>query len=157
MKEKIIVAVIAILVVIGTIFTAMTIKAEEEQSQKQEERIIVSEKVTDECTEEYEKSMIDEEVTEASSSDEKLSANSAMILKKYFVVCEHTINEYAEIPPELVNLTQEEIIKQFPEWELIGFTPNEVVLFKEINGQCGEHFILREVERKNNNLQSIRK
>ena len=35
-----------------------------------------------------------------------------MILKKYYQGCEHTINEYAEIPPELVNLTQEEIVKQ---------------------------------------------
>ena len=147
MKEKIIVAVIAILVVLGAIFAATIIKGEEETEPKQEERIIVSEEVTDECTEEYEISMRDEEATEASSSDEKLSANSAMILKKYFVGCEHTINEYAEIPPELVNLTQEEIIKQFPEWELIGFNPNEVILFKEVNGQCGEHFALREVER----------
>ena len=153
MKEKIIVVSIAIIVVIGAIFTASVIKGEEEKEQK----IIVSEKVTDECTEEYEISMRDEEVTEASSSDEKLSANSAMVLKKYFKGCEHTINEYAEIPSELVNLTQEEIIKQFPEWELIGFTSNEVVLFKEVNGQCGEHFTLREVERKNNNIQSIRR
>ena len=111
MKEKIIVAAIAIIVVIGAIFTATIIKDEEESLQKQEEPIIVSEKVTDECTEEYEISIRNQEVTEASSSEEKLSANSAMILKKYFVECEHTINEYAEIPPELVNLTQEEIVK----------------------------------------------
>ena len=151
MKEKIILAVIATLVVIGAIFTAMVIKSEEEIEQKQEE-IIISEKVTDECTEEYEISMLSQDATEASSSDEKISANSAMILKKYYQGCEHTINEYAEIPPELVNLTQEEIIKQFPEWELIGFNSNEIILFKEVNGQCGEHFILRDVERKNNNL-----
>ena len=151
MKEKIIVAIIAILVVIGAIFTAVLIKSEEDIEPKQDE-IIISDKVTDECTEEYEISMLSQEVAEASSSDEKLSANSAMILKKYYQGCEHTINEYAEIPPELVNLTQEEIIKQFPEWELIGFNPNEIILFKEVNGQCGEHFILRDVERKNNNL-----
>ena len=152
MKEKIIVAAIAIIVVIGAIFTATIIKDEEESLQKQEEPIIVSEKVTDECTEEYEISIRNQEVTEASSSEEKLSANSAMILKKYFVECEHTINEYAEIPPELVNLTQEEIVKQFPEWELIGFNSNEIILFKEVKGQCGEHFTLREVERKNSNI-----
>ena len=152
MKEKIIVAAIAIIVVIGAIFTATIIKDEEESLQKQEEPIIVSEKVTDECTEEYEISIRNQEVTEASSSEEKLSANSAMILKKYFVECEHTINEYAEIPPELVNLTQEEIVKQFPEWELIGFNSNEIILFKEVKGQCGEHFVLREVDRKNSNI-----
>ena len=58
MKEKIVVAVIALLVVIGAIFTAMAIKGEEESLQKQEERIVVSEKVTDECTEEYVCSMM---------------------------------------------------------------------------------------------------
>lgn len=151
MKENIIVAIIAIIVVIGAIFTAMMIEGEK-PSQKQEEKIIVSEGVTDECTEEYEISMRDNDVTQVSSSDEKISANSAMILKKHYKECNHTINEYAEILPELVNLNQEEIIKEFPEWELIGFSPNEIILFQEVEGECGEHFTLREDKRKNSNI-----
>lgn len=151
MRENIIVAIIAVIVIIGAIFTVMIIE-EEEPLQKQEEKIIVSEEVTDECTEEYEISMRDNDVTQVSSSDEKISANSAMILKKHYKECNHTINEYAEILPELVNLNQEEIIKEFPEWELIGFSPNEIVLFREVEGECREHFTLREKERKNSNL-----
>lgn len=151
MKENIIVGIIAVIVVIGAIFTAMMIKVEE-PSQKQEEKLIVSKEVTDECTEEYEISMRNNEVAQVNSSDEKLSANSAMVLKKHYKECNHTINEYAEILPELVNLNQEEIIKEFPEWELIGFSPNEIILFKEVEGECGEHFSLKEEERKNSNI-----
>ena len=151
MKENIIVGIIAVIVVIGAIFTAIIIKVED-PSQKQKEKIIASEEVTDECTEEYEISMRNNEVAQVNSSDEKLSANSAMILKKYYKECNHTINEYVEILPELVNLNQEEIIKEFPEWELIGFSPNEIILFKEVEGECGEHFSLKEEERKNSNI-----
>lgn len=156
MKENIIVGIIAVLVITGAIFTAMIIE-DEEKLQKQQEKIIASEEVTDKCTEEYEISMINEDTTQVNSSEEKLSANSAMILKKHYKECNHTINEYAEILPELVNLSQEEIIKEFPEWELIGFSPNEIVLFREVEGACGEHFTLREEERKNSNLQIITK
>lgn len=152
MKENIIVAIVSIIVIIGAIFTAMVIKSDDEPMQKQEEKIIISEEVTDECTEEYEISMREEALAQASSVDEKISANSAMILKKHYKECNHTINEYTEILPELVNLTQEEIIEEFPEWELIGFAPNEIILFKEVEGVCGEHFKLREEMRKNSNI-----
>lgn len=151
MKENIIVGIIAVIVVIGAIFTAMMIKVEE-PLQKQEEKLIVSKEVTDECTEEYEISMRNNEVAQVNFSDEKLSANSVMILKKHYKKCNHTISEYAEILPELVNFNQEEIIKEFPEWELIGFSPNEIILFKEVEGECGEHFFLKEEERKNSNI-----
>ena len=36
-------------------------------------------------------------------------------LKKYYSKCEHTINEYVELPPELVNMTEQEI-KYRREW-----------------------------------------
>lgn len=150
MKKNIIVAIISIIVVIGAIFTAMM--SEKKVSPKQEEKIIFSEKITDECTEEYEMKVQEGQLAQVSSADEKVSANSAMILKKYYKECSHTINEYLEILPELVNLTQEEIIKEFPEWELIGFTPNEIILYQEIEGKCGEHFTLREEQRKNSHI-----
>lgn len=152
MKEKIIVVIIAILVLIGAIFTAKTIR---EDQVKAKEKIKTSdETLTDECTEEYKIAQQNEEIIEeVSSTNEKVSSNSVLILKKYYKECGHTINEYVEMLPELVNLTEEEVSNKFEGWDLIGFNSKEVVLIKEFEGTCGEHFSLKE----ENNLVIIYK
>lgn len=144
MKEKIIVGIICLLVLTGAIFSAIIISNNKNNSEQEKVTKISESPVTDECTEEYELIAKQEEVREVSSGDEKISSNSALILKKYYKACGHTINEYAEMLPELVNMTQDEVDDKFIEWELIGFSSREVTLFKEFEGTCGEHFRLRE-------------
>lgn len=150
MREKLIVFYICLLVLIGATFTA-TIMNNAEENSKQQQLTIISEKpITDECTEEYELivAQYEEDVQEVSSSDDKISSNSALVLKKYYKACGHTINEYVEMLPELVNMTQDEVEDKFIEWELIGFNSREITLFKEVEGTCGEHFRLKEEEGK---------
>ena len=144
MKEKLIVGIICLLVLTGAIFTAIIIN--NKSVNEHGENLTISQvPITDECTQEYELiAMQEEEVQQVSSGDDKISSNSALILKKYYKACGHTINEYAEMLPELVNMTQDEIDEKFIEWELIGFSSREVTLFKEFEGTCGEHFRLRE-------------
>ena len=145
MKEKIIVGIIAILVLIGAIFTASVIRNREADKERTQEQLEISQElVTDECTEEYQIANEEEEITEVSSSDDKISSNSALVLKKYYKECGHTINEYAEMLPELVNLTEDELVDKFQDWELIGFSSREITLLKEFEGTCGEHFSLKE-------------
>ena len=100
----------------------------------------VSELVEDECTEEYEEM---QKVAVVSVTEEKLSANAILILKKYYDKCEHTINEYVELPPELVNMTEQEVQAEYPEWEVIGFEKGKLTLNKEFDDVCGEHFKLK--------------
>ena len=144
MKEKIIVGIISILVLIGAIFTAVIIRGSANEKEKQQEITISQDPVTDECTEEYKIAQHEDEIEAVSASEDKISSNSALVLKKYYKECGHTINEYIEMLPELVNMTQEEINDEFDEWELIGFSSREVTLLKEFEGTCGEHFTLRE-------------
>ena len=145
MKEKLIVGIICLLVLTGAIFTVVIISNNKSDNNQGQNIIISQVPVTDECTEEYELiAKQEEEVQEVSSGDDKISSNSALILKKYYKACGHTINEYVEMLPELVNMTQDEIDEKFIEWELIGFSSREITLFKEFEGTCGEHFRLRE-------------
>ena len=144
MKEKIIVGIISILVLIAAVFTAVIIQSENKQENENKHITISKEPITDECTEEYEMAQRESEITEVSSAEEKISSNSLLLLKKYYKECGHTINEYAEMLPELVNLTEEEVSDKFQDWELIGFSTREVTLLKEFEGTCGEHFSLKE-------------
>ena len=104
----------------------------------------ISEKIEDECTEEYkEEQMEKQNTTEVSSTEEKVAANAILILKKYYTKCDHTINEYVELPQELVNLTKEQVQEKYADWQVIGFEKGKITLYKEFDDVCGEHFKLK--------------
>lgn len=105
-----------------------------------ENNTYISETIEDECTEEYEES---KKATTVASTEEKLAANAILILKKYYGQCEHTINEYVELPQELVNMTEQEVQAEYPDWEVIGFEKGKLTLYKELEDVCGEHFKLK--------------
>ena len=143
MKKQYIIAICIIAFFTSLIITMNIVKENKLQNTKKEVKI--SEKIEDECTEEYTKETKIEEVV---ATKEKISANSQLILKKYFKQCDHTINEYVEMPQELVNLTKEEVQNKYTDWKVIGFEPNKVTLYKEFDDMCGEHFKLRVEEGK---------
>ena len=143
MKKQYIIAICIIAFFTSLIITMNIVKENKLQNTKKEAKI--SEKVKDECTEEYTKETKIEEVV---ATKEKVSANSQLIIKKYFKQCDHTINEYVEMPQELVNLTKEEVQNKYTDWKVIGFEPNKVTLYKEFDDMCGEHFKLRVEEGK---------
>ena len=132
---------IAILLTIIIIFMANILFAGEEEENKEiENNTYIAEVIEDECTQEYEES---QKATAVSFTEEKLASNALLVLKKYYQKCEHTINEYVELPPELVNMTEKEVQAEYPEWEVIGFEKGKLTLYKEFEDGCGEHFKLK--------------
>lgn len=105
----------------------------------------VSEKVDDECTEEWEE--LDEQAKldalETNSNEEKLSPNCLINLRNYYKTCQHTINEYIDIPQNLVNKSKKDLEYEYPKYEIKKYTSTEVILYKECEGECGQHFVLR--------------
>lgn len=84
------------------------------------------------------------EVSVSSVEEEKVSPNAVLILKKVFEECGHTSKEYAQIPEEFVNLSEEELKEKYDGWELEKFDPNEIILTKQVVGTCDEHYLLKE-------------
>lgn len=119
---------------------------EKAESPNESTQIAQEQYITDECTEEGEIYGEPEEDLMASSAEEKVSPNANLVIKKYYKQCGHTTKEYAEIPAEMVNKTQEQIEKLYPDMSLEGFSPQEVVILKQEEGICDEHYILREKE-----------
>lgn len=104
----------------------------------------VSEKITDECTEEYEELERQAKLDiETNSSEEKISPNCLITLKRYYNECQHTINEYIDVAQKLVNGTEEDLKKEYPNWEIQKYSSNEIILYREFDSNCGQHFILR--------------
>lgn len=138
-KTKIIIGIVlTILIIIASYI--LFFNKEEISNEITEDNTYISEIIEDECTEEYVKIR---NLTTVSATEEKLASNAILILKKYYRKCEHTINEYVELPQELVNMTEEEVQAQYSEWEVIGFEKGKLTLYKEFDDVCQEHFKLR--------------
>ena len=103
------------------------------------------EEILDDCTDEYENM---EEVAKTNSEEEKLSPNCKMVLKKFYRGCGDSINEYMTISEDLVNCTKEELSKLYKDWQIKDFSIEKVELYKEFDGECGEHYILKNEDGK---------
>ncbi len=140
-----IILVILIGIVVGRLIYNNNEKLANKNNIIQNEINIVSEKVTDDCIEEYQE--VQEEVA-TNSQEEKISPNCLLILKKYYAECNHTINEYVDVPQDLVNGTEEDLKKEYPYWQIEKYSSNEIILYKEFNSNCGQHFVLKEDDGK---------
>ena len=78
------------------------------------------------------------------TNEEKISPNATLILKRKYKECGHIIKEYKRITDELVNLTEKELIEKNKDWEIEEFSNMELILIKELEGVCDEHYVLRE-------------
>ena len=121
---KIIIVSVLLVIIIATI-TYIIYSQNREEENVPESNTYISEVIEDECTEEY---INEQNITSVSSTEEKVAANAILILKKYYAQCDHTINEYVELPQELVNMTKEEVQAQYPDWEVIGFEQEKITL-----------------------------
>lgn len=147
MKKNWIIILIIAIIIIG-IATGIIIYNNNKQNKKQSNIVKneineVSEKVTDECIEEWEKLEQAKIEIETNSSEEKISPNCLLTLKRYYKECEHIINKYIDIPQNLVNKTQKDLEKEYPNWEIKKYSSNEIILYKEFDSNCGQHFILK--------------
>lgn len=85
----------------------------------------------------------DMNILETSFEEEKITANTNLILRKYYLDCNHIISKEVELPEELINQTEDEIKENYSDWEIEEFSNNQVTLSKKIYGLCGEHFIIK--------------
>jgi hypothetical protein len=138
-KNKILLGIGAFIVlfIVSAVITFFVVK----NNEKSQEYAI-----TDDCVYEEENKEVgntDDEV-EVNSTTEKVSPNAFLIIKKEYNECGHTTEDDVEIPSEMVNKTQEEIEQMYKDFKVESFSSNEVVLYKNVNGKCGEHYTVKD-------------
>lgn len=87
---------------------------------------------------------IEKNVIETVVEETKLSPYAQMIIEKKFTKCGHSTVEIIDVPDELINMTEREIIKKYENWEIRSFNSREVSLYREIEANCNDHFVLKE-------------
>lgn len=121
----------------GTAYVTTKIGREEEANVPADE-IIVSH--------EEENNIVNEETISTSVEEDKISPNAVLILKKHYTDCGHSITDTSEIPEEMVNLTESELKKKYSSWNIEKFSKEEIILSREANSFCGEHYLLIQEE-----------
>ena len=89
------------------------------------------------------------EISETSTAEEeKVTPNTLMIYKTYHTKCQHYINEYENADASDVNLTEEDLREKYREWNITSFNAEQVVLERETEDFCNEHYKLKIVDGK---------
>lgn len=153
--KKIIISTFIIIAIFGGIVVSlymMKISGNKESKVEKNQNFEVSDKITDECVEEYNNLEIAKEEVEETTSkeEEKISPNAIIIFEKYYKECEHTTSRYEEVSSNLVNATKSQIEEKYKGWNIKEFSKDKIVLYQEKEGQCGEHYMLRSVDGKIN-------
>ncbi len=142
MKKYTIIAIITVGIILGFLTGLYLYKINQIDYHNKE---IIAETIEDDSAAIAE--LGDEELSSlvaTNSKEEKTSPNCVIKLKVYYEVCEHIIETRKNIEKTQVNLTEEELKKKLSDWEIQRFAPNEIVLYKEVNEFCNEHFLLKE-------------
>lgn len=138
MKKKIF---LYIIISIITVLFAFTINKLFNSNNKEKRVTEIAEKVTDECTEEYEEML---KTAEASTNNEKITPNTVFVMQKHYKDCDHIIQEKVELPQDIINMTKSELQNEYKDWNIEKFTEDEVIISKDYAGECDEHYILRD-------------
>ena len=78
--------------------------------------------------------------------EERTSPNCIFIFKTYYRGCEHIKVEKEQIEEVMVNKTREDLEKIYRDWKIVTFRKDEVLFYKEEDGICDEHFLLKDLE-----------
>lgn len=149
MKKSIIISAVIVLFILGTVIGIILISNFSEEKKDIEISEQNQEEIYDECTDEYEEMLESNTLVEETSSEgEKISPNCSIIFRRYYNDCGHTIEQYSSIPTELVNKTEEDLQEQYEGWTIEEFSRNQIILYREFDSECGEHYVLREKDGK---------
>lgn len=80
------------------------------------------------------------------SEQEKVSPNSIFIFKIYYKKCEHITIEKETTSEVMVNKTREDLESIYKDWNIVTFRNDQVLFYKEEEGICNEHYMLKELE-----------
>lgn len=144
MSNKVVLGIIFILIFLTSVGIGFYIVkiGEVEEFEMEYASQVTGEKVTDECTDEAQDLLL------ANSSEQKVSPNAIIIAKRHYAKCGHTTKEYLPVTEDMVNLSKSDIEELYKDWKLEGFSSTEIVVSKEEQGICKEHYVLREEDER---------
>lgn len=83
---------------------------------------------------------------ETSAVEEKISIDTEVVEEVYYTECDHLVKDTRNNIQNIINMTKQELQDKYPDWEIKEFSTQKVVLYREEQNYCGEHFLLKDVD-----------
>ena len=83
---------------------------------------------------------------ETSAAPEKISVNTKVIEEVYYTECDHLISITKKDIKSIINMTEIQLGRKYKDWEIKEFSTEKVVLYREEQNYCGEHFLVKDVD-----------
>ena len=150
MVKKFFIVLAGFSVVVCAIYAGSKMYEKNNHSSEQAKMDSLAEIIEDDCTEQWnELNSLEQDNIQANSQESvRLSPKCSVIYETKYEKCGHVSRQYKNITQDLVNKTERDINGLYPDWAVKEFDSNELVLLKSESGECGEHYILRDVEGK---------
>ncbi len=88
---------------------------------------------------------IDENMTKiVNYEEEKIGPNTKVVLRKKYKLCGHIVEDEEIDKKQFINLTKEELKEKYKSYSIKEFSKSNVILEKEIDDICDEHFFITE-------------
>lgn len=85
-------------------------------------------------------------VIQTASTEEKTSPNAEITFETYYNRCAHSKIDKQQITSNAVSKTEEELEEIYPEWKIKKFSSDEIIMYREENKMCDDHFMIKENE-----------
>lgn len=142
--NKVILILVSIIIIIVSIITAVVIYNGEDEEQAK-----VSIKNIEENTINTLNNTINSDnqnVIETNVKEVRISPNAFITFKETYEGCGHTKVDFVEVPEDFVNLSKEELKDKYSDWNIEKFTDTDIIISKDFEGSCDEHFIVKDVD-----------
>ena len=150
MVKKFFIVLAGLSVVVCAIYAGSKMYGKNNRSSEQVKMDSLAEVIEDDCTEQWnELNSLEQDNIQANSQESvRLSPKCSVIYETKYEKCGHVSKQYKNITQDLVNKTERDINELYPDWAVKEFDSNELVLLKSESGECGEHYVLRNVDGK---------
>ena len=90
--------------------------------------------------------VVENEYISTEVQEEKVSPNAEITKIMLYKECGHEMVETEKADEEIINMTEEELKEKYKDYEIESFSNLNIVLYKEIDGICHEHYVLGEAD-----------
>ena len=87
-------------------------------------------------------------VVEVVMTETKITPYTQLLIKKSYTKCGHGSSELMSVPLELINFTKDDLKEKYTGWTIEEFTEEQVVLSRNIDSNCEDHFVIKEKDGK---------
>lgn len=89
---------------------------------------------------------VENKLIETSSKEERVSPTAKIIMNQHYNKCGHTTKKEFSVPEDIINMNRKQVEKYYFGWNVDAFSNSEIVVSKDCNGICDEHYIVRDVD-----------